>query len=235
MAMRKVVSLLALVSLVFCFMSPVTAIVVFSDDFSGGDLSQWTVVSGTWAIESGELSGTGTSWTNIVAGDINWDNYILEVKVKPISRYSGLDSTIHAPGILARYKDESNFLMLYLRQGGTTICLGRKLAGVWSEIMRVDFAWSNNKWYVLKLEVDGLTAVAYVNGTYLFTASIPSDLANGKIGVEAYNSHAHFDNVIVLNPDFHVIPEPATVIVSVLSVAALATYLLIRKRPTKKL
>ena len=169
---------------------------IFYDDFSG-DLGQWTKISETWSIENGELSGTGSSWTIIVAGDIGWNDYVLEAKVKPISRYEGTADSNHAPGILARYKDLDNFLMLYLHQGGTAITLGAKVAGKFIGIANADFVWSNDNWYTLKLEVAGLIAEAYVNGQSLFSASIPPDLANGKMGVEAYNSHAHFDDVHV--------------------------------------
>jgi hypothetical protein len=210
--------------------------VVFSDDF-GGDLSQWTIVSGTWAIEGGELSGTGYRWAHIVAGDTNWNDYVLEAKVKPISEYDGTDGNNHAPGILARYKDNKNYLMLYLRQGGGMITLGRKVANVWETIESAYFVWSNGNWYVLKLKVNGFTAEAYVNDQFLFSASIPTELADGKVGVIAFSSHAHFDDMVVDNPGesspIISAPEFELGLPVVLSIASTA-YMLIKRWIVKK-
>lgn len=70
----------------------------------------------------------------------------------------------------------------------------------------------------------------YVDDALILEAE-DSTFNQGKIALGALHSHVLFDDVMVDNPGgFNVVPEPSPVVISVILIAGLASYMLIRRR-----
>jgi len=161
----------------------------FFDDFSE-DLSQWTVVSGTWAIESGELNGDYSGFGLCVAGHASWTNITLE------SRVMG-KGDVRDTGIIFRYQDSANYYCLYIN--GYHLRVMKMIGGgaTYPSGWYVPLTTSPNTWYTLKVILTGNTFEVYFNGDYKFTVIDGDAIPSGKIGVGGYNEHSHFDDVMV--------------------------------------
>lgn len=177
--------------------------VVFSDDFTDGDLSGWVRSGGTWSVapDGGnnalQQTKTGTN-ARIFAGSNSWTDYRLQARVKPLT----LDSNGFV-GLLARVSGLTTFYRLALlptkvvqlqavRGGGVTV-LGQATMQV-----------TTGTWYTLALDVTGTTVTGFVNGAKVAQAT-SSTIASGRIGVQASQATGEFDDVVVTTP---VAPTP---------------------------
>lgn len=164
----------------------------FSDNYG-----LWDPKSGTWAIESGEYSGTAsTTWTNNPTQGPNFGDVTVTCKIKPIDSISNPGTRNHAPGVLVRYKDENNFVMAYFQQNLDQVSIGQKVGGVWNNFQIIDnaFAWVNGQSYNWKVVVTGQLVQVYVDDVLRSHGTLDASLDAGKVGVDAYNSHSHFDD-----------------------------------------
>jgi len=228
MRKRLVVSTIFFLFL-FLLISPTYAAptVVFFDDFSG-DLSQWTVVSGTWANESQELSGEYAGFGVCVAGDAGWTDINLEAKVMG-------KGDVRDTGIIFRYQDSGNYYRLYIN--GYDLRIMKMVDGeaTYPSGWLIPLATSPNTWYTLAVAITGNTFEVYFNGDYKFTVTDSDAIPSGKIGVGGYNEHSHFDDVKVDNPTPNYPSGPEFEVgLPVVTSIAVATYMLIRRRVNKK-
>jgi M6 family metalloprotease-like protein len=174
---------------------------LFSDDFSG-DLAKWTTVQGTWALQSGYLTGESNNATSqISAGDKSWSDYILTLRARSTSGQTiavfvrWLDSQNHYRIVLA-----AEHFDFWLRRNGTDILLYREASGGSPLNMR---AWHEIR---IKIYATDPTISIYVDQTPEMTIKDLSgkSIATGMIGlgVDARSSSA-FDDVSVttLHPD----------------------------------
>ena len=174
---------------------------LFYDDFADINASKWTKDLGTWVVIANEYthdSGVATNTHYFTsAGDLSWTNYTVEAKVNVLNTYG----TANAPSILVRYHDMDNFYMCQLRMDENALYIWKRFSGSWTILSSAPNQFNSilNTWHTLRCKVDGNEIFAYVNnGTY--AASIKAtdtDLTNGKIGLNNYNTYVHFDNVSV--------------------------------------
>jgi hypothetical protein len=169
----------------------------FFDDFSG-DLNNWTIECGPWAVNSGvlELSTNSNSRNRIVVGDSSWDDYITEVRLKYLNsneeggiltRVSADHSDNYENGLRGRTADDAP---IWIRTGNSGCSLGSA-----SSITAPALSWSvaTDTWYNMKAVTHGSTHEIYVNGTQE-TSGTNSTLSTGKVGLWSYQTEAHFDN-----------------------------------------
>jgi len=245
MRKRLVVSMILL--FLFLLVSPTFAApaVVFSDDFNGADGPPgpaWTVVSGTWANESGELSGSGPAYlykTYIVAGDTSWTDYTMEAKINIKEDLSGPGAP-YAPyddsKVVFRWTGMDNCYQFVISYGIQRIRIFKVVGGVEASISDKPYAVYLNTNYNIKIEVVGSSIKAYVNGV-LELDCIDTSLANGKIGLGVDREHTHFDDVVVENPGS---PDPVPgmpefeIGLPIMTSVAAAAYMLIRQRLGKR-
>lgn len=180
----------------------------FYDNFSG-DLSRWTVLSGTWAIESGELSQSTVDGSyvrgKIKINDLNAVNLTVEARVKFVELHP--NSLCYA-GLAVRYLDDDTFYWVVLNQpsdadGLPSSNLRIELRARFNYIATVDlgFVGGLNKFYKLKVEVKGNDFKVYVDDV-LEIASTDTTFQNaGSILAWTGRCHAHFDDVGVRDID----------------------------------
>ncbi|MDN5304322.1 MAG: hypothetical protein PWP46_1206 [Fusobacteriaceae bacterium] len=166
----------------------------FSDYFNGyteGDSpsnTYYTTVSGTWEIidVSGnlklqEISGTSTG----IIYQKNFeceDGYVI-AKVKS-------QSLTEEAGLIARYKDSSNYYTLFLDD--SKIKLKKKVNGSWTTLADASFSFTTSTTYTLKLELSGTSLKGYINDT-LYIEATDSSLTSGYFGMRTNKNPAIFD------------------------------------------
>jgi len=201
--MKKTTILMVAVLVVFAMaVSPAGAIPPeFYDPFDA-DLSQWTHISGTWAIvnDGGDnvCSISGGSYVGgVVAtvGSETWSDYTLEFDVKKVA-----GSYFN---VVFRYKDSSHHYLLEPSSDAIHIALFKKVGGGYIELTssRPLQNTTAGTWYHYKIVVQGSSIKVYVGGTLKFDI-VDNSLPAGKIGIGAYSdSVAYFDDVSIVSID----------------------------------
>ena len=130
----------------------------------------------------------------LMTGDAEWDEYAVEVKVRPLS-------AANMAGVVFRYHTNRHYYLCGLT-GGNKLELALHLPietalrkPAWKELGSADFRYDSTRYYRLKVEVSGARIGAYVDGKLMLQAS-DAELPNGKAGITA-GGPARFQ-------DFHV-------------------------------
>src|SRR5581483_7560279 len=89
--------LLLVIITLFCVVSEVYALSLFSDDFESLSINNWQIVNGAWTIQNDQYNNhwvtevsLPSSDSEIQAGDYNWSDY--ELSFDMLSKY-GVDRT----------------------------------------------------------------------------------------------------------------------------------------------
>ena len=136
-----------------------------------------------------------------VTGDPEWERYSLSTKVRPLS----LDDMV---GVVFRYHTNRHHYRFELARGKTARLAVRQpletsfRVAAWRELASVPFPYDTTRYYELKVEDDGSTIKASIDGTLILTAD-DREIVRGKVGVTA-NIPARFQ-------DFRVIASEETI------------------------
>jgi hypothetical protein len=173
---------------------------LFYDDFDDGDDEGWTQILGTWNVETGEYSqDSGETNTHYfaTAGSASWADYLLESRIKVLSKYG----SVNAPSILVRFKNLDNFYMCQLRLDQNSLYIVKRFLGGWTLLNSTYFGVNLDEWHTLKCKVEGNKIFAYLhNSTHgINLVATDSDIDKGRIGLNNYNTHSHFDNISVIS------------------------------------
>ncbi len=131
------------------------------------------------------LDSTARQFTDpiLMTGDPEWDDYSVEVKVKPLA-LAGM------AGIVFRYHTNRHYYVFGLT-GGNRARLALHLpiesalrVPAWKELAAADFRYDATRYYTLKVEAAGRRLRAYVDGKLVLEAADP-ELPKGKAGVTA--------------------------------------------------
>ncbi|HAN44485.1 MAG TPA: pectate lyase, partial [Ruminococcaceae bacterium] len=166
----------------------------FSDNFESGS-GNWTATNGTWSVVndgSAVYYKSGTNEGRAYRGDMTWTNYSVQADVK-IDNFNGSNRAM----VCARYKDGNNYyaVSLYNKNGGT-IEIRKKVSGSSSTIAEASAPLAAGTWYTVKIEVNGSTIKAYLNGVEKLSAT-DTALTAGAVGLVPYKVAAKYDNIIV--------------------------------------
>lgn len=233
MLMRKSIGLVSLIILALASVFPVSALLVFSDDFERQEVGpDWTVVKEALTIENGELNAEGIG-ALLSSGDYYTD-FSVEVKAKIIDYGPSAEYWV---GLIARATNPiddcwASGYLVYLRYDGRIELFTYEDAVIaWAQ---TDITPDN--FVTIVASFNGTNIRVYVNGELYINVN-HSRYSAGYFSLKNYVAHAHFDDVLVENPpeipNFNVVPEPASIIISLLLIGAFATYGLIRyKKPS---
>ena len=142
------------------------------------------------------LDSTARQFTEpiMMTGDAEWDDYTVEVKVKPLA-LAGMAGTVF------RYHTNRHYYVFGLT-GGNRVRLALHLpiepalrVPGWKELATAEFRYDTTRYYALRVEIAGAHIRAYVDGKLVLEANDP-ELPKGKAGVTA-GGPARFQ-------DFHV-------------------------------
>jgi pectate lyase len=175
------------------------------DDFEAGLTSKWDF--GTGAPPATTMDGTKVLSLTEAAGDqrlgaagmLTWTNYSVEAKVKVLS-FSGTSSS-DGVAICARLSGPESFYYLLISPSDTK-ALKIKInnsgnSSLSSSLDSTGFAL--NTWVTLRLDVQGPTLTASLNGAIkgTYTATGADILPMGGIGLMVQRANVEFDDVTV--------------------------------------
>jgi len=189
--------------------TPTNNNVLFFDDFSG-DLAKWSIYNGTWNIEDGQLSGTGSGTNDpkdgyIYAGDTAWTNYSLSAKVfigesDFILRSTGHWQNEYRITIWPSDSAYPNTYQICKYQNGFWSCLGND---------RFTFTFLLTAPYQVDVEAINDHILLSVNGIPVNDVVDPDPLSNGRFGLGViWATHNLFDDVEVVSSGAPVVPSP---------------------------
>ncbi|MFH1145245.1 MAG: family 16 glycoside hydrolase [Candidatus Eisenbacteria bacterium] len=163
---------------------------LFFDDFDDANYTGWTVISGTWSAATRELYQSSSTSTRMIVAPGDRTDCAYEAKVKATSGTN--------PYIIFRYVNSTNYYTFGIVPTDDTARLGRVQSGTFYTTATTPFTCSTNTWYLLRVEVVGKTARAYVNCQQVLQVTDNAMGATGKIGLRTYATRAYFDDIRVM-------------------------------------
>ncbi len=132
-----------------------------------------------------QLDRTARQFTSpiFLTGDPEWDDYTVEVKVKPLT-------LADMAGVVFRYHTNRDYYLCGMT-GGNKVELAQHLpiepalrVPGWKQIAEADFRYDTERYYVLKVEIAGPRIRVSVDGKAVLEAS-DGELPKGRAGVTA--------------------------------------------------
>jgi murein DD-endopeptidase MepM/ murein hydrolase activator NlpD len=131
---------------------------LFSDDFSSGDIAPWQVGQGTWQVTNGALTSSfpcsGGSPYTITAGDTTWTDFQLTLDVRRLAGYD-------PGGILIRNSASGYYrvdIMPSIPYGGAV----RVIKSTTGESVQTSWPFNANTLYKIIIDVEGPAIDVYV-------------------------------------------------------------------------
>ncbi len=156
-------------------------------------MDDWEVINGDWEVKDGKLLGTQqTTYIGVVAGDVDWKDYLLQIKwEKTAGTYTYLMVRVQKEP-LSYYTIEisqNNNVKVFRRDAGTHTNLfpGKPLAD------------AGVRKYEAEITVEKKDITVVINGEEITTVTDDTYTA-GRIGVGGYASSNAFDEVTVEGP-----------------------------------
>lgn len=171
------------------------------DDFNDGNFNGWTIESGNWWINSGNLVGAKSGRAfggRINTGSSEWDNYQLELDV---NGFQGIDQ-----GIGFRYT-QNGYYEINLRYGTGVydtpqIKLWKNNGSKSSAITENNnFPLKNQKWYHLKIEIINENIKAWIDNTLVLDyTDTGTNIKKGTVTLSYWTgdisvAYMRFDNI----------------------------------------
>jgi hypothetical protein len=155
----------------------------FGDDFEADSLEGWTSYGGTWKTSGGrlEISGTNNYNTVVLYNEALPETYSLEVDCQGTQ---GL-------GLLWGAQNQSQAIALWINQNIAYV-LGGGSWWNWQQLAQWAITVPANEFYRVRLDVDGETAVIFINDKQIGT--VKTGAKGGKVGLFCYSGSAKFDN-----------------------------------------
>jgi hypothetical protein len=169
----------------------------YYESYEDNVANDFSVVSGSWVIGTDGTKVYDTapsdSLSRATVGESSWTNYAVESKVK---FDSWGDTTFRAIGLLGRYQNTDNYYLAVFESGELRIKV--KSGGTMATLASKSYNLSLNKWYSLRLEMNGSIIRLYVNGYQEFYLN-NSTLTSGKAGLISVFGDSKFDDVRLIS------------------------------------
>jgi hypothetical protein len=173
----------------------------YSEDFESGSASGWSFIMNPWAVidDAGnsvfQLETTGDSETTwAIGGDRNWTNVRVQMRVKFVT---GEGMILLSP----RWQNLDNQTFVEY-QPMDLPKLRRRTNGSTSDLITatMPLTFAPGQWHTVAVTLNGTAATLEFDGTVLGTATDPTPLMSGGIGVAIENGIAAIDDVRVSAP-----------------------------------
>ncbi len=168
---------------------------LFHDSFED-EMKKWNVQRGEWIVSKGIAQGSGSSHFAFIKNNA-WQNYMFEVKTK----IQGSDNPVVdwlKSYIFFRLQDENNFYRFGIHGDNGEIDLYKRVNGKYTRLGTSLFRPQKNKWYALRVSVQGSKIIGYINGAQVIEADDNTFVSGGiGIGVLEDGMRCCYSDVIV--------------------------------------
>jgi hypothetical protein len=179
---------------------------LFSDNFEDGNTNGWSKSNGTWTVVTDGSLVMRQSANNVDAraraGLTSWTNYSVQARVKVLS----FNGTSRYVSLIARAINSNHFYYIGL-QNGNQLVLVRRDGDTSTTLASKSFTVTTGTFFTLRLDVQGSSLSAFVNGTQQLTAN-DGTYTSGAIGVGTFFASAEFDDVVVTSLGGSPTPTP---------------------------
>jgi hypothetical protein len=156
------------------------------DDFDDGNITGWTVRSGAWSSNSGELYQSNLTSNRTLIGSNILSDVTYEAKIKITSGTAAY--------LVFRYTDDNNFYTAGIISSTDVVRLSRMRSGSYTTTGSYSVALSNGQWYNLKVVLSGKRARVYLGCQQVLDVTDNNMNASGKIGFRTGASAARWDD-----------------------------------------
>jgi len=150
----------------------------------------WTPEAGSWGIENNEYSGEGDRSMS----QNSFQDFTLEAKIKTITPGEHFDYEV--AWLNFRYIDKNNRYYFLIHTNGD-LELAKYVGGNRYNLVRKPSSYNALVWNTVKIEIVGSNIKVYVNGSLQINFTDGSSLVSGKIVLESYFCHAHYDDITI--------------------------------------
>lgn len=172
----------------------------FSDHFTSGLTTDWTMASGanSWAVTDrtgNRVLSTSQTTTALITAKAGaaWTDYTYEARAR-LPLINGSENA----GIVFRVQDQNNFYMFRIDANTNQLQLYKAVAGTLTQVANTSFVPVKNQWYTLKATVQGNTIKGYVDGVLKTTWTNPAnELTSGGIGFRTTSAGVWYDDAKV--------------------------------------
>ncbi len=162
------------------------------DDFNDGDYSGWTVGSGSWAVETGELSSPSTGEAWIGTGDVTWPITLVEAGVRWVS------GQLKDFSIDFLWDDGKDHYRMQTWDGYQTLRLYKFHAGSYAQLATATLSGIDPaQWHTWKITMAGGRIRLSIDEVERISYTDSSPYTTGKVRFRTVDSHVHFDDVRV--------------------------------------
>ena len=130
------------------------------------------------------------------------DDQIFQASIRPTG-FAGPDNWV---GLMARYRDDQNYLYVSLRARGV-LSLWRRQTGALTQLAQIRYPFGLDTWYTMRLEVVGERTRVYMNDVLLLSSNadpgpdVPNvSWSKGQVGLITYGATADFTDILVYQP-----------------------------------
>lgn len=138
-------------------------------------VANWNIIEEDGIKVMEQSSFTSDCLAILVTGDYYWQDYLLDVELRPIS-------TLGMSGIIFRYNTSNSFYALYFE--GNSIKLAVNNLGKWKILGMKYFNVDYDRRYHFRIELNGSKIVCYIDDALVFSIE-DSTFTRGKIGLIA--------------------------------------------------
>lgn len=162
------------------------------DDFDDGNYTGWTVVSGTWAVTSGELRQSLTSSNYVIrVSSLSLGACTIEAKVKCTG------GSQHSVYLVYRYQDANNLGLFGIRTDQSKVRAARLNGGTFTETASYTMSLTDGTWYTLKVVINGTNVKGYINCNQVLNFTDASLWSTGSVGISCRRGSGSFDDIKV--------------------------------------
>jgi hypothetical protein len=170
-------SLLAILAL----SSPALAGGTWTDDFEDNDISDWTVVDGTWTVSDGVVSGGSASHTGVdLVTDPDWDVGVSEYTVT-----ANLTGN-HAMGLVVGYDASTGENCGFFFYSGGTLYRSSTNVG---EVSIANPSYSPGTSYEVKAIVSGGSVDIQLDGSSVYSGDIGCNFSPVSVGFQLHGTY----------------------------------------------
>jgi len=151
------------------------------------DITGWTSEAGSWLVENKELNGQGDR----IITNSTFSDFVIELDMKTIKH--GVQEH-HVGWINFRYVNLSN-MYYFLIRSNSLIEVARIKNGIINTIHYTQSQYSVDDWNHVKISMVQNNLSIYINNNLEVSYDDSNPILSGKIGLNAYWSHVHYDNI----------------------------------------
>lgn len=171
----------------FCTATDVNRGASIFDDFDDGNITGWSVRSGTWSSNNGELYQSSTLSNRLLIGSDVLGDITYEGKVCVTSGTTAY--------FVFRYTDDNNFYLAGIRTDTDQVRLARVRSGSFTQTGSYTATIDRNNWYGMKVVVSSKRVRVFLDCVEVIDAEDTLMNATGKIGFRTSSTAARWDDI----------------------------------------